>query len=127
MTTQIWLEDPKILLKRDKLMEIWPTAKMTPSERVNAITRLIIGLTFIGYLLTMSIKVVAVGLVAIICIVVLFYAQRRMGVENKEEKKKIKESFSNKMSEVFPAFTDPKTYELVKDNLERPTKKKTIF
>ena len=54
MSTPVWLKDPTILLKRDKLKEIWPLSSMSSEEKINAITRLVIILTFIGYLLTLS-------------------------------------------------------------------------
>ena len=33
MSTPIWLNDPTILLKHDKLKEIWPNEKMTQEEK----------------------------------------------------------------------------------------------
>ena len=116
MSTEIWLKDPSILFNKDKIKDIWPSSGMTSNERVNAITRLVIILTILGYILTLSIKIIVIGIVALLCIVGIYLVQ-----QNKEKKEnKQKESFSNKLSEVFPAFTDPQTYDLVKDNLEKP-------
>ncbi len=36
MTTPVWLNDPRILLRKDKIMEIWPSQHMTAEEKVNA-------------------------------------------------------------------------------------------
>ena len=88
---------------------------MITNEKVNAITRLVILLTVIGYILTLSFKIIIVGIVALTCIVILYFVQN-----NVVKKEKIKESFSNNLSEVYPAFTNPKTYDLVKNNLEKP-------
>ena len=33
MSTVIWLNDPAILLKQDKIKDIWPLADMTPRGR----------------------------------------------------------------------------------------------
>ena len=57
MSTVIWLNDPTILLKYDKIKDIWPQPHMSSEEKVNAITRLVILLTLIGYLLTLSYKI----------------------------------------------------------------------
>ena len=117
MNTPFWLNDPTILFKKDNLSEIWPTSKMSPVEKINAITRLVLLLTLLGYLFTLSIRIVIVGLVTLASIVILYLAQGHVS----SKKQNLKESFSNKLPEVFPAFTDPKTYDLVKKNLETPT------
>ena len=49
MPTAIWLRDPRILLRNDKLAQIWPLPGMSPEEKVNAITRLVIILTLITW------------------------------------------------------------------------------
>ena len=51
MTTSIWLNDPRILLRNDKIRQLWPTEDMSAAEKVNAITRLVIILVTIGFLI----------------------------------------------------------------------------
>ena len=51
MTTPVWLNDPRILLRKDKIMEIWPNQDMSAEEKVNAVSRLVIILVIIGFTL----------------------------------------------------------------------------
>ena len=76
MSTNIWLNDPTILLKQNKLNELWPTSIMTTEEKINAITRLIILLTFLGYLLTLSFKIIFIGLITLASIIILYLVQK---------------------------------------------------
>lgn len=118
MSTPIWLNDPTIILKHDKLSEFWPKSSMSIEEKVNAITRLIILLTILGYMLTLSLKILAAGIITLVTIVILYFIQSKDNLGNK----KIKESFNNNiLSEVNSTFSDPKTYNSVKENLSKPT------
>ena len=76
MSTPIWLNDPTILLKHDKLKDIWPIKNMTYEEKVNAVTRLVILLTGLGFLLTFSYKIIFIGLTTLAIISVLYFAQK---------------------------------------------------
>lgn len=38
MTTPVWLNDPRILLRKDKIMDIWPNQDMSAEEKVNAVS-----------------------------------------------------------------------------------------
>jgi hypothetical protein len=87
---------------------------MSQEEKVNAISRLIILLTLIGYLFTQSHKIFYLGLITLAIIYVLYYSQ------NKGKPKK-NEGFSNKLSEVYPLLTNPMTYNLNKQDYTKPT------
>ena len=63
---RIWFNDPSVLINQDKLLEIWPCQNMTREEKINAITRLIIYLTFFGYIITYNQKVLMSGFVTLI-------------------------------------------------------------
>jgi len=114
MPTAIWLRDPRILLRNDKLTEIWPLPGMSPEEKVNAITRLVIILMLIGYLLTLSKNIFFIGLVTLGIVYALYFFQS--GSKNRSVEK-----FSNRLSGVYPALTDPVDYELHKNNFVKPT------
>ena len=47
MTAPFWINDPNILLKKDKITEVWPVSRMSFNEKLNAITRLVIIFTFL--------------------------------------------------------------------------------
>ena len=87
----IWLNNPAILLKQDQLKNVWPLPDMTPEEKVNAVTRLIILLSIVGYLLTFTYKIIYIAIVAILIICLFYYISQKPN-KNKEgfEKRKMK-------------------------------------
>jgi hypothetical protein len=72
MTIQFWSNQPTILFNKEYIFELWPTNEMCYEQKLNAITRLIILLTILGYMLTMSMRILAVGAITILIIFVLF-------------------------------------------------------
>ena len=114
MTTSIWLNDPTILLRNDKINELWPTPEMSAAEKVNAITRLVILLVIIGVLLTLNYNIIWIGIVTLGIIILLYYMQNQ--VINKK-----KEQFSNILPGVYPLLTDPDMYKKNKNLFQKPT------
>ena len=56
---KLWFNDPNILLKD---MDIWPMEKMSSIEKYNAITRLVLILTIIGFIATKSVQIILIGI-----------------------------------------------------------------
>ena len=71
MTTAFWLNDPTILLNKDYILQLWPSSNMSFSEKMNAITRLIIILSILGYFITNSFHILIVGFITIVIIILL--------------------------------------------------------
>ena len=106
MTIQpFWIQDPTILLNKDYIFELWPTANMCFEEKLNAITRLILLMTVLGFLATTSLRILLVGIITIAIIVFLYKNKKPLSVnvtenfknkenENENENKK-KDSFAN--------------------------------
>ena len=120
MSTQAWFNNPTILLKHDKLTELWITSDMSAEEKLNAITRVVLLFILLGYLITLSIKIVFIGSITL-GILLLVYVFRN-------NYKDIKESFTNGMPiygmsehDKFRSFTDPAVYEQIKDRFTQPT------
>lgn len=113
MTTPIWLNRPTILLRNDKITEIWPTKGMSQTEKINAISRLVIILTIIGFLVTLNIRIIWVGIATLAIVFLIYYIQNN-GIKKKE-------NFSNRLSGVYPLLTDPMVYEMNKDLFKNPT------
>jgi multisubunit Na+/H+ antiporter MnhF subunit len=68
MTIQFWSNDPTVLFNKNYIFELWPTTNMCYEQKLNAITRLIIIITILGYISTMSKRILVVGICAIISI-----------------------------------------------------------
>lgn len=56
-----WFEDPKQLIRTDKVLEFWPSNTLTPEERINATARFIIYATCIIYLINRDIRIFVLG------------------------------------------------------------------
>ena len=84
--TSFWLNDPNILLNRNHIAEIWPNSEFDLARKLNAITRIIILLTLLGYFLTKSMKVLISAVVALVVLVILYKTKSN---------KVTKESFRN--------------------------------
>tara|TARA_B100000902_G_scaffold340290_1_gene343020 strand:+ start:2911 stop:3594 length:684 start_codon:yes stop_codon:yes gene_type:complete len=101
MQSTFWLNDPTILFNKDKIGQIWPTKGMSSDEKLNAVTRLVIILTILGYLITSNIRVGITGFVTIIAIIVL----RTVKASSSDKQ-------SNEVSEGFANLTPPELDEI---------------
>ena len=81
----IWINNPTVLLDKNTLFEIWPTQQMCYERKINAMSRLIIFLTILGFILTRSMKIVVVGFITLF-VIYLFYYQNwyKYNKNNKE-------------------------------------------
>jgi hypothetical protein len=77
MTIQFWTNDPTILFNKEYIFELWPTSEMCYEQKLNAITRLVILLTILGYVMTMSLRILGVGVMTLLIIFVLFTMRKQ--------------------------------------------------
>ena len=77
MTIQFWSNDPTILFNKDSIFELWPTNDMCYEQKLNAITRLIILITILGYISTMSTRILVIGFLTLAVIFVLFKMRKQ--------------------------------------------------
>jgi hypothetical protein len=73
--TAFWLNDPTVLFNNAGITEIVPMSGMNRESRLNAISRMIILLTILGYLLTLSYKIILLGVISLAMIAFLYVAQ----------------------------------------------------
>lgn len=83
MSSPFWLNDPSILINKDSMLELWPKDKMSYNQKLNAISRIVILLTFIGSIIFRSIKMFITGIITLGILVFLYFVQNK---KNKEEK-----------------------------------------
>ena len=108
-----WLDNPSILLNKKKMTELWPLNKYSFECKLNAITRLVILLTILGYLFTRNFKILITGIITIGVVVILYKTQH---TKKKLNKKILKEG-----------FTSPELYEKVKLSFMKPTQKNPLM
>lgn len=98
-TIDIWTNDPTILFNNKYLSELWPSQDMSYEQKINAITRLIILVTILGYILTRSNKILIIGVITLIVIFALY----------KMRKHNLDEGFHVEGNEVTGLFDNNKT------------------
>ena len=70
-----WVNEPTILFNKKYITQLWPYSYLTYEEKLNAITRFIILITVLGYILMNRISIIVLGL-SIIGIIVLLYKKK---------------------------------------------------
>ena len=90
MSDSFWLNDFKIIFKKDKLNEIWPYENMTYNQKLNATTRFILLISLVGFMLLNNYLILLLGLVLIIVLVTIYLLY----------KKNDKESMSNYINKI---------------------------
>ena len=52
MTTPFWFNDPTILFNKENILQVWPTQQMTFEAKLNAISRIVIVMSLLGFIFT---------------------------------------------------------------------------
>ena len=81
MSIPFWFNDPTILLNKDYIFELWPFPSMCYEQKINAIARLIILCTILGYVSTMSMKILGIGIITLGVIYFMGSQKRQEGFE----------------------------------------------
>jgi hypothetical protein len=95
--TAFWFNDPTVLFNNDGIMQIIPTTDMNREARLNAISRMIILLTILGYALTMSYTLILLGVISLGMIALIYNATNNTNNNNNvtQSPDGKKEGFSN--------------------------------
>ena len=117
MTTPFWINNPTILFTKDQLLELWPTQQMTFESKLNAISRVVIAMSLVGFIFTKNWNLLIIGFITLAIIVAVY----------KLRKQNLKEKFS--LNKLKPAPTDniitnPATLEQTLRSNFHPTTKK---
>ena len=108
METPFWLDEPTILFKSSKIHQLWPAKDMTSNEKLNAVTRTVLLLTLVGYLLKITSKIILTGIITLGIIIVMHYTKINK-TNNKEN------------------FTNPQFYNIMKDSYMLPTENNPVM
>jgi len=106
--TKIWFTNPSILLKKEYIKKIWPTKNMSRDEKINAISRLVIILSVLGFLVTQNYNFFLTGFITLGVIAILFYTRSADPMDTDQKSRK-------------EGFTNPTEYESSKNNFTNPT------
>lgn len=107
---EFWIDNPKILFNANHIHEIWIYKNMSLNEKLNAMTRLIILLSLLGFIFLNRSVFLVIGLILISLIVIFF------------KKDKLMEGMSNPQTHpILP--TNPLNNVLMTDYKENPNLK----
>jgi hypothetical protein len=130
MTTPFWSNDPTIIFNKEDIFQLWPTQQMTFEAKLNAVSRIVIILTLLGFIFTRNWNLIIIGIVTL-AIIFTLYKLRKQGIVSSLVKK---EGFSVEPS-MQPSVlmssskttTNPVTLETVLRSDFHPTTKKNPF
>jgi hypothetical protein len=85
-----WVNEPTILFNQKYITQLWPYSYLSYEEKLNAVTRFVILMTILGYMLLNRIIIIVLGLVVIGIIVLLYKKKEGMlfpyyGVNDQQE------------------------------------------
>lgn len=128
MKPEFWLYNPMILFKKEYLADLYPTESQTFVEKMNAISRLIILLTLLGFIVSKAIKILISGIIALGVLALFFISNEK----KKNNEKLKKEAFTSADPDVYkktkqqftvPTATNPMMNVLLTDYTDMPNRK----
>ena len=123
MTTPFWFNDPIILFNQESILQIWPTQQMNFEAKLNAISRLVIFMSLLGFIFTRNLNLIIIGIVTLAIIFTLYKLRKQSIVKFKEEFS-VNPSIQPSASRMT---TNPVTLESILRTEFHPTTKKNPF
>ena len=129
MTTPFWSNDPTILFNKDNILQIWPTEQMIFEAKLNAISRLVIIMSLLGFIFTRNINLIVIGIITLAIIFTLYKLRKQKIVSSLIKKEGFSVNPSMQPSVLSPKSmtTNPVTLERVLRSNFHPTTKKNPF
>lgn len=114
-----WINDISELFNKDRLMDVWPKNYYSLEQRFNAISRMIIYLTILGYFATKKTSIVLTATIVLAILVFLYH--------NQSDKNKQIEGMDNAEFETEEEFKKTDFENIMKDKFTFPTKKNPMM
>jgi hypothetical protein len=129
MTTPFWLNEPTILFNKENIIQVWPSQQMTFESKLNAITRIVIIMSILGFIFTRNCNLIIIGIVTLAIIVTLYKLRKQSLVSSLIKKEGFTVNPSMQPSSLAPAsmLRDPVTLKNVLRSEFHPTTKKNPF
>jgi hypothetical protein len=130
MTTPFWSNDPTIIFNKESILQLWPTQQMTFEAKLNAISRLIIVMSLLGFIFTKNSNLFVIGIVTLAIIFSLYKLRKQkiIGSLIKREGFNVNPSFPKEPSPSSDKMTtNPVTLQSVLRSNFHPTTKKNPF
>lgn len=90
-----WTDNPNILMKQDYIFEFFPTEYMTYEQKMNAITRLVILLTFFGFIYSKNQRLLVISFITLVSIYLIYQNQKYENDKSNIKKMNLESEFEN--------------------------------
>ena len=117
-TTQFWIYQPSVLLDKNDMTDLWPMPLMSVEQKLNAITRLVLLLTILGFLITNNINIIFTGFITLAIFVMLYKTQYNLNTSSSSGADADTKSGSSDKKE---GFVNSQMYNALKPHLTTPT------
>lgn len=124
MENSFWLNNPKVLLNNNYIHEIWPKPNHSFERKLNAITRIVILLSLLGYLFTKSIKIVISLLVTLVVLLIIYKTKKPKKIESFDLNENTNHSLIKPDLNTMPTDKNPFMNVLINEYVENPERKK---
>ena len=108
-TVPFWSQNPNVLFQQKYFFEFFPTENMSYSQKLNAISRMVIFLTIIAFVFSKSIRLLVISAITLFCIFMLFYYQEQEKTKADTKKLDLEKNMEN--------FDNIATYTLKKNDI----------
>ena len=132
-STPFWINDPTVLLKREEMMDIWPAPLMSIEQKMNAISRIVILLSILGFLITKNVNILLTGAITLAIFVMMYKLQHQEeydakngangnnGKNSNNGNANNNNNNNNGNNNRKEGFVNSKMYNVLKPNLTTPT------
>lgn len=76
-----WVDDPFVLLNKNKVMNLWPNDNLSKPEKWNSITRIVILMSILGFILRGSINFLIIGVITLALIVLMYKMNKKSEIK----------------------------------------------
>jgi hypothetical protein len=122
MTTPFWSNEPTILFNKESILQVWPTQNMTFEAKLNAISRIVIIMTILGFFFTRNVNLLIIGIITL-AIIFTLYRLRKQNIIYKKEGFSVNPSIQPSALSPQSMTTNPVTLESVLRSNFHPTTK----
>jgi hypothetical protein len=129
MTTPFWTNNPTILFNKESILQLWPTQQMNFETKLNAISRIVIVMSLLGFIFTRNMNSIIIGIVTLAIIFTLYKLRKQTIVSSliKKEGFTVNPSIHPSESHSSQMTTNPVTLENVLRSNFHPTTKQNPF
>lgn len=118
MSDRFWINNPKILFHKDKILHIWPKSVMSYDEKMNATTRFIILVTFVGQILCNNYLILLVGLILVLSILFLYKYYKYERFQNMNHEGELDDGKHSRLNPLYNVLMSDYTEDVNKEGIK---------